>query len=204
MTMQMPELMRFEDEMWSVQGISGLHFFKPKEYGLDLKGSCTTGCYRGYFGTYQLHDGRLHLQDLEINLDGSLAPPLYGVSPVSHSSEIPRICGYVTYSSVALPIPFTGGLLLCRESIDIIDDGRKRSGPDLLWGFGRYRELVFTSGRLLQVIDPTSSIMEMREEVWSDEQLITINFSNKREFEEFVVQYKKLQAKLNSKFQFDY
>jgi hypothetical protein len=209
MTSQVRDEMHYEGDLWAVWGINGESFFAPAEFGLDVDGEqfFSTACWRGYYGTYGIHEGFLQLLNLEVNLDEKTAPALNGRLPTKN----PRydcICGDVAYLDVGLSIPFSGGLLLCRQWIT---QQPSSIGPELAWRFEQIRELIFDSGGLVQSYNHSEAVARIREEVKANNVEITAPTSRDRESEAYAQykseihdRYRSIEAKINACFEFDY
>jgi len=66
---------------------------------------------------------------------------------------------------VGLPIPFSGGLLVCRERVKELSTG---IGPELAWRFKRIRELIFEKSKLTHSYDHSDAIAKIRDEITAD------------------------------------
>ncbi|GAA2713009.1 hypothetical protein [Actinoplanes palleronii] len=107
---------------------------------------------RGYVAWYRMDDGRLVLATLETGraYDGAYL----GVNAAATTR------GSQEYRSLALPVEFTGRLLIGAGFTDI---GRLHMGLRPAYGFARVWELRFDQGRLELAHDRTADLAVVRD-----------------------------------------
>lgn len=206
MTYQKRDRVIFEDDSWVLEAWDSLghsidSVFCPSDFGLRIKGVTSTACYRGYCCTYQIHNDFLQLSELEINLGTTTAPLLNGRQPIRKSPEDFYVCGNTNYSDVQLPIPFTGGLILCRQPISKLPT---HIGPELIWRYESIRELILENGHLVETYDHSAALTQIREEIRQNNGEIVVSEAINHQDDAVLAQFLTLEAKINDCFKLDY
>lgn len=152
MTAQIPEKIRYLDTDYEIAAIENKWPFNPADYGFEPV-MMHTACYRGFHSLYLIEEDRLVLHRLTINLETE-AQKWQGVEPEEE--------GFVVYKDVGLPITYTGGV--------IIGDGMLREFYDHMgyqypYCYEEVKELRLEEGELLEVIDHSEKMEEIRKEV---------------------------------------
>lgn len=142
--------------MFALAATSGTGLFDPKAHGLTPVDRCTA-LYRGFFCEYVVGRGRLVLDTLNIYLD-EVEPELFGVLPRTESEGF----GWSSYRALSHPVPFTGGLLIGRDSDKELWWRAGMYTP--AWLYHRVHELVFEGGRLVLAADRSREIARYRAE----------------------------------------
>ncbi|GAA2778536.1 hypothetical protein GCM10010452_02350 [Crossiella cryophila] len=147
--------MLFEGKGFVVTAVDGTGLFDPAAHGLEPR-SISTSCYHGHIGHYAVLAQRLTLRDLQL---GSAAepPPLGAVRPRLTEDESWH------YRGLALPIAFTGRLLIGRG--DIPDRPYLNMGFRPAWMFLDVRELTFQAGALLSATDCSAALAQARPDI---------------------------------------
>ena len=165
MTAQASDIFVFQGREHFLAGICGETLFEPEAHGFTPIGK-DTGCWRGHVCTYGVKDDRLTLQRLHINHgrwnEGAYvsmpAPPFDGRAADVKTQEYERFD--LQYSSVNLPVAFTGGLLIAR---DFIREMYAHMGFHPAWKYQTVHELVFEGGRLIAQKDVSSQLQSYRQ-----------------------------------------
>lgn len=117
-----------------------------QELGLEPKQK-TSACKRGYTAIYRLdEDNNLLLDRLYTNNGKKEGPPIHGVTPTKLKSP----AGDLYYKNLALPISYTGGLVITTDFIGklIVHHGFQRpENFKVVW------ELTFDCGHLVKEQD---------------------------------------------------
>lgn len=163
MTLQASDLLLRDGERYQVLDSSG-PLFEPAAHGYRPV-MCTTACLRGYLCEFELRDGALRLHALDINhQQGSL--------PIARRKQPPELNGVVAaeraeyrygpwrFEGVALPLAFTGGVLV---GFDQVATSRLGGGWRGAWLYRQVRELAFESGRLVEEVVLDDRIAPIRE-----------------------------------------
>lgn len=167
MTAQLPDLFALDGEIHHLAGARGHGLFGPEDHGFAP--SCTTTCcWRGYVATYTVLEGRLVLDRLRIN-NGSWQGGEYRCSPppaFGGRAPIPQEPGSVEfdlqYAGIALPVAFTGGILIAR---DFIADLQVHMGFQPAWKYRQVNELIFDDGALVSRMDVSDKVGADRERI---------------------------------------
>lgn len=172
MTMQIRDTCKHNNKRFSIVEMSAPMAFNPKDYGLEPQLRCTA-CYRGYWCEYNICDDELYLQNFYMfNLDNNY-PPLNGANVSEQKFEkakkytskgvetalIEENMGHRVYENVNLNIPYTGRILVGDEYIrnySIFMEYR------LCWAYKILQEFVFEDGLLLETIDHSKYVEELR------------------------------------------
>lgn len=159
MTIQVSDTLFYRDKKYAVAGRDGSGMLDPIEHGLKPY-SWSTGCRRGFRCHYRINQGRLVLDSLAINHRGP-APSLSGVTPRPGKRDG---CAFdYTYDDLDYPVRFSGGLLI----------GHDRPKPwHYFWIYREIREAIFVDGILVEEIDRSAQIAEIREVVASRPKLL--------------------------------
>jgi hypothetical protein len=153
-TAQVPDVVMLGDRAFSVTAVDGGPLFEPEDQNLQPQPT-GTACYRGHVATYAVVGEGLILVALEVG-SAQRPPTLDGVEPTFDSF------GFVwRYAAVALPIDFTGRLL--------VGDGDVPGSPYLnmgfwpAWMYADVYELGFVRGALTERRDRSAELALVRE-----------------------------------------
>ncbi len=189
MTAQIPDLVIYRDQEYSIVGMKGSGLPDPSEFGLS-PGMMSTACYRGYYCNYTVRDDHLILTHLVVQsaddhypvIDGvaPLIPPAHESRPLAPGDPIPtlprgmyvyhlldeeqRFIGQdaTIYQGLSIPTSYTGGLLLAR---DFIQSMYVHMGFQKLTSFETVHELIFEQGKLTKATDHSAKMEELRAEM---------------------------------------
>jgi hypothetical protein len=156
MTAQASEYIRCSDKRYAIAAIENEWPFQPQAYGFTPK-MMSTACWRGYQCTYCVTDDRLYLDSLRINI-GNLAPREWlGVTPTK--GKFFRYDGGWEYNGVALPISYSGGVVLGH---DFIREFYVHMGFHRPHCYKEVLEIVFRNGCVVERIDHSERMAELR------------------------------------------
>ncbi len=166
MTAQISDRFIYRDQDYSLAGVNGEGLFEPSQYGLRPVAMCSA-CWRGYPCTYVIRDNQLLLEQLGIShgLEGgqrgklTAPPPLNGRTAEAARGRGVSVFGH-KYTGLALPIRFSGGLLLAR---DFIEELYVHMGFHPAWKFREIHELILKDGQLSQAYDRSSEMAGLRD-----------------------------------------
>ncbi|MFC0438375.1 hypothetical protein [Kutzneria buriramensis] len=153
MTAQMPDEVFFEGEQFAVAAVDGTGLFDPREHDLEPQ-ALHTACYRGRICHYAVVDRRLVLRELELGSENEPAR-IDGVR-ARRDEEF----GSWHYQGLAVPVAFTGRLLIGSGGID--DRPHLNMGFRPAWMFAEVHELTFRAGELVAADDCSAAIAEIR------------------------------------------
>lgn len=152
MTGQHPDELRFERQRFALTAVDGTGLFDPAAYGFGPSW-LGTGCYRGYICRYAVVRRRLVLRHLQLGSENAPAP----LGSVQARVDERRRWNY---AGLALPVAFTGRLLIARGDLDHCPHLNMGYWP--AWMFPDVRELAFRQGTLLTATDCSAALAEVR------------------------------------------
>lgn len=162
MNVHFSDTVHFLGREFAVAGCDGLGLFEPCMHGLRPV-MTSSRCCRGYRCRYAVAAERLILDEVAIGLDGrdaedarhGLGPSLLGRVPCPDDScedEDDHDGAFYRYERLAQPVVFSGRLLV---GSGLTPGG---SGLPAACRFRNLLELIFESGRLVQVVDHSARI----------------------------------------------
>jgi hypothetical protein len=164
-------MFRHGGQEWIVAGISSGELFNPSaEFGIKPVGSASC-CWRGYIAAYAIHDGRLVIEDLHLNLREiiedapkrsrrpKLGRALAGPEINGHKPEKGGLICNNRYRGIDYPLNYTGGLFLAR---DFVKDLYVHMGFHAPWKYRHVIQLNFDGGLLLREADLSETMAEVR------------------------------------------
>jgi hypothetical protein len=162
MTGQIPDTINLGGTTYSITAVDGEGLFKPDEHGLQPR-VLSTACWRGFVCSYAVQDDRLLLDTLEIGLEPDHPR-------VSLHGKTPRMAGRrqhhpgaAIYRRLAMPISFTGRLLLADE-LDLYT----HMGFQPAWHYEKVVELVVADGRVVRQADRSAQAATLRRRLRDD------------------------------------
>lgn len=166
MTAQVQDSLSYGGEKHALVAASHGEPFSPTAAGYRPV-MASTACYRGYVCGYEVKDEQLRLCELWVNHQP-------GEAPVSRRLQPPDLNGVVGvwdensffgnwhFSNVALPLTYTGGLLIAR---DFIRELYVHLGFHPAWKYHHVHELVFEHGRLVESRDTSLDVARLRTKI---------------------------------------
>ncbi|MGV8124982.1 MAG: hypothetical protein AB2L14_34980 [Candidatus Xenobiia bacterium LiM19] len=175
MTAQIHDSFNYRGECYNIASINGNGFFDPEAHGLKPV-ACVSSCWRGYMATYEVIDGSLCLVALYIGLsfeETKELPLILGKKPreaplLEYELWNPdRECyeitkeenWYVIVDELRHPVPFSGGLLICRDFVETLYE---HMGFHPAYCYREVHELIFDSGKLAGESDRSAEMAEYR------------------------------------------
>lgn len=163
MTAQAADSALLHGEHFLVCGVNGSELVTPSQWGLKPE-MPSTASYRGWMAEYQIND-RIELANLYAFHDGGLpvknrkpnGPVINGIAPQEPDARGLVIGFNCLYKGLALPIAFTGGLLL---GAGLVRGLLTNVG---FWKFEKVYELIFEQGRLLSSADKSEVASTVRD-----------------------------------------
>ncbi|WP_448269668.1 hypothetical protein [Nostoc sp. DSM 114159] len=167
MTGQISDQLIYKSQIFCIAGVDGVGLFEPTQHGFSPQCG-TTACWRGYCCTYKVIEETLYLKELIISL--SLKEKLMikhgrgrdfiGVFPslrhthVGHPSAI--------YDDLNHLVEFTGSLL---AGNNFINNLYVHLGFQSAYKYEEVHELIFENGYLMQSIDRSEEMAEIRQKI---------------------------------------
>jgi hypothetical protein len=164
MTAQVSDTVRYRDLGFSLAGINGEGLFEPAAHGLAPV-AISSACWRGYYCTYAVEDGRLLLETVHLGLNAEdraraergNGPLLYGTRPRYDEPQ-----WSFAYGGLHAPVAFTGGLLGGREFIQNL---YVHMGFHPAWKYRQVHELLFEQGQLREAFDRSGVLEDFRGQI---------------------------------------
>jgi hypothetical protein len=165
MTVQVIDSCEFRSKAYAITARTGIGYFDPRAHGIDPSlRVVSTACFRGYQCKFVITNAGLELHELTIALDlqermrvlrrqipgferGELVNGLFEPGPIS---------------GLALPVPFTGSMVLANGTIGEYKDDR-RILPRAFYQLD-VLELVFEAGQVEKVHDRSLAMAALREQ----------------------------------------
>lgn len=163
MTAQAQDQVHYLGERYALASFSNGEPFSPTDAGYRPV-MASTACYRGYVCDYEVKEGRLHLRELWVNHQP-------GEAPITQRLQPPDLCGVAAvrdessffgawhFRGLALPLPYTGGLLIGR---DFIRQLYVHMGFHPAWKYQHVYELLFDQGELVEARDVSPEMLRLR------------------------------------------
>ena len=109
MTTQIPDRFLFKGDEYSLIGMDGGDLASPKQFGMEPK-MMHTGCYRGFYATYELTEESLYLKKLTLREKNRNYLPIEGIEATKEDYQ-------ATYHGLSVVVPFTGYIRLAKDFI---------------------------------------------------------------------------------------
>jgi len=159
-TAQIEDTVTYLGHEFALAGIERGDLFRPADYGINARGT-GSACWRGSHCRYAVEGDALLLEELWVSLvlDDAVAAregrgvPLAGRLP-SYESLGP--CKF-HYERLAMPLDYTGGLLLGSGLMRFVYMGHQPA-----WQYQQVYELVFEGGRLIAADDRSGAMSVVR------------------------------------------
>ena len=195
MTAQIPDIVTYRGQQYSVAGIQGAGLFKPEDHGFVAQ-AFSTACWRGFHCEYSVEDAALFLEQVSIGLsedDFIGGAQVFGRAFESYTFEAKKLekGAWVPVTAMAhdkrvrglhQPMRFSGGLLLGGE---FIREMYVHMGFHPAHKFRVVHELIFEDGNLLKAFDRSEEMANFRKAMTSDPGLPERRPS-KQEIEEWI------------------
>ncbi len=185
MTAQAQDSLHYLGEQHWLTAFSDGEPFSPTDAGYRPV-MASTACWRGYVCTYEVINGGLQLRELWINHQPGEAPitrrqqppDLNGVRAIRDEKSY---IGDWHFRDAALPLTYTGGLLIGR---DFIRELYVHMGFHPAWKYQHVHELLFDRGRLVEARDVGSEMARVRSRV--RDELKPSPVANREQIEEWI------------------
>jgi hypothetical protein len=158
MTAQIPDRVRYKGESYALVGIKGSRLLSPQNFGMTPT-MIHTACYRGYYAEYSCTDGKLVLTTLTVKTANDKYKEINGIRPVRDPQEFSTAH---TYTGLNIATAFSGGLLIAK---DFIQEMYVHMGFQKPLAFKTVIELLFENGQLVNEIDYSEKMVQIRESV---------------------------------------
>src|SRR3972149_6370662 len=153
MTAQIPDKLYYKGLDYDLVGIND-YLFDPTLHGL-IPEMISTGCYRGFYCTYEVLKKGLFLTKLMIRTKDGVYPEINNVRPYFDEREYIYI-----YENLNYLIPYSGILRIAR---DFISERYVHMGFQDATSFRKVIDLTLKDGNIVDVNDRTSDIQRLRD-----------------------------------------
>jgi hypothetical protein len=137
--------------------------FHPLEYSM-IPVMMNTGCYRGYFCTYNVLRNKLYVDTVDLRTKDKKRPQINSVKPTSTDG------GYTKqFNKLGLALPYTGKLRIAR---DLIANRFRNMGFQETTSYRSIIDLDFKDGQLVDIDDLSRVVSVLR-----DAQAITDDYT---------------------------
>jgi hypothetical protein len=151
MTAQRTDTFIFKDNKYSLIGIAGSSLASPRQFGM-IPEMLSTGCYRGFFATYELTDEALLLRDMTLREMFSNYLPINGVEPEKEQYQ-------ATYRNLSVKIPFTGIIRLAKDFISELSINMGFQKPT---AFKTVLDFTIEDGKIIDIKDRSADMEKKR------------------------------------------
>ena len=151
MTAQISDKFIFKGEHYSLVGINGGDLASPELFGMEPE-MIHTGCYRGFYATYELTGDSLYLRELTLREKSGNYLPIGEIDPVKQEHQ-------ATYHGLSVVVPFTGNIRLAK---DFIDDLYVHMGYQKPTAFKTVLDITLQGGRVVHIEDRSKDIEKKR------------------------------------------
>lgn len=157
MTAQIPDVVHYEGEEWTLASFSGPELFDPSPFGFRFAPMLSC-CWRGFLCGYRIAEGCLTLEQFKVVANQGPLPELLGKAPTLSTEPHPMF--QATYADLGHPIDYSGTLLLTR---DFVRELYVHMGLHPAWKYRHVVEVELHQGRVITIVDRSSQMAEMRE-----------------------------------------
>ena len=163
MTTQILDTVFHRSEVYNLVTSAGDGLFDPEAHQLPVV-MASTACYRGYVCAYAVTENQLRLDKLEAKIGRytdddlfvAVAAPALGGRPGKPAGQPPF---NTVYEHLAMPVAFTGKLLLGASPVDAVV---RRLGYSPAWVYQRVRVLRLDGGTVAADDDLSEAMAAMR------------------------------------------
>lgn len=156
MTAQIADTFYYKGEEYSMIDLAGRGLIVPKDYGMKPE-MMHTGCYRGFYSTYELTDTGLYLKEIVINTADQKYLPIDGVTP-----ELIEGGRVAEYKDINIKTAFTGTIRLAKG---FIHEFYTHMGYQEPYAFATVLDFTLKKGEVTELKDMSAEFAQVREEV---------------------------------------
>ena len=112
----------------------------------------STGCYRGFYATYELTEEVLYLRSLTLREKNGNYLPIEGIEPLDEDYQ-------TTYHGLSVVVPFAGKIRLAK---DFIEELYLHMGYQKPTAFETVLDITLNDGRLVEIKDRSKEMEQKR------------------------------------------
>ena len=152
-TGQIADTFLFKGEKYSLIGKTHGALTHPKQFGMTPV-MISTGCYRGYYATYNLTDTNLFLRDLTLREKYEEYLPINDVEPDTESKKY-----QASYHNLKVEVKFTGKIRLAK---DLIRGLRIHMGYQKPTAFKTVLDITLKDGKIVDIKNRSKEMEDKR------------------------------------------
>ena len=154
MTAQITDTFLFNDDEYSLIGMTEGKLASPEQFGMEPE-MISTSCERGFYATYELTEKALYLRQLTIQELNNNYQSIGGIKPGSDEYGLNR----PTYYGLNEVIPFTGKIRLAK---DLIRDLYIHMGYQKATAFKTVFDITLNEGVMVETKDRSKEMEQKR------------------------------------------
>lgn len=158
MTAQVADSLLFAGREYSIVAVENDWIFNPREQGFQPVAP-HTACWRGFHCHYSVIAGELVLDSLSISVGDATPPTWRAIEPTTDDSDDDRMW---LYRDVSLPVLYSGGVVVGRNFLEAFYVHMGFQPP---YAYEDVKELMFSGGRLVEQVDRSSPMAEIRDTI---------------------------------------
>jgi len=149
MTSQVNSKVIWNSDSYSLIGLSDGRLIEPEDFDMTAA-PMHTGCYDGYYSTYEIQKEKLSLIKFTISESKGFYKKINGIKPIINKLN-------ATYEDLSEPVLFTGKMRIAK---DFIDELYIHMGFQKASSFKTVFDLTFENGLLKNVKDRSKEMIE--------------------------------------------
>ena len=151
MTAQLPDTFLFGGERFSLIGMTEGVLATPEQFGMEPI-MIHTGCYRGFYATYELTEEALYLRELTLREKNEEYLPIGKIQPEKENFQ-------ASYRGLSEVIPFSGKIRLAR---DFIEELYIHMGYQKATSFQSVLDVTLKEGSVVEIVDRSKEMERKR------------------------------------------
>ena len=151
MTAQFSDDFLFKGKKFSLVGIDGGDLASPEQFGMEAE-MLHTGCYRGFYTTYELTEDALYLRELTLREKSGNYLPIGKIEPEKAEHQ-------ATYHGLSVMVPFTGKIRLAKGFIKELYIHMGYQKPT---AFKTVLDITLEGGRVVEIKNRSQEMKEKR------------------------------------------
>lgn len=151
MTAQISDTFIFKGDEYSLIGMTSGDLASPEQFGMEPE-MIHTGCYRGFYATYELVERALYLRKLSLREKNENYLPIGGIEAEQEEFQ-------ATYHGLSVLIPFTGKIRLAK---DLIRKLYIHMGYQKATAFKTVLDITLKGGQVVEMKDRSQEMEEKR------------------------------------------
>ncbi len=155
MTGQIRDTFLYKGETYFFVALDGEKLIIPEDYNMKPQ-PWSTGCWRGFYSTYEIINDSLFLKEMVICIVHEDCKPIQGIMPTARDLRVGGLC----YRDLNLITPFTGRIQVGKDFIDRL---YIHAGYQTATAYRTLLEFTFVDGKLISTQDISSENAQKRD-----------------------------------------